>query len=46
MGNNSETETKKPNQIEIDNFGKNEKVDFDMNVFIITETNMKNLLKN
>ena len=45
MGNNSETGTKKPNQIEIDNFGKNEKVDFDMNVFIITETNLKNLFK-
>ena len=45
MGNNSETGTKKPNQIEIDNFGKNEKVDFDMNVFIITETNIKNLFK-
>ena len=39
-------ETKiKPNQIETENFGEKEIVNFDMNVFIITESNLKNLFK-
>ena len=43
MGSNYEKETS--NQIEINNFGNNKKFDFDMNVFIITESYLKNLFK-
>jgi hypothetical protein len=45
IGSNSEKETKKPNKIEINNFRNNKKVDFGVNVFIITESDLKNLFK-